>query len=173
MASPKEEIVASRLALMTAALQANGPACESDDAYFVRAWTAAGTPFARAVELAREPLTVFIALQVRPLGLEAILADQHATYGLKQCLIQDNLVIRKALVDYAKRTKPKGKPGPRPDANGLYKTDIAGELSRQGLTSGQIRIKMNLGPNGRSLASALVSQAKKKNKLRQPAPAGQ
>jgi hypothetical protein len=131
----------------------------------VGAWEAEGLPPEDSAICAADPTVFALALFIPGLGLEAILSDKHATRGLLEHLLNKPQQVHQWLREYTKYGKSKRKPGPRPNESGQHKVDIAAELRSQGLTYGQIMRKMNLGPNGRSLVSALLSQARKKGKL--------
>jgi hypothetical protein len=133
------------------------------NAYFVSAWEGPDTTFEQAVAEVQNPLTLTLILNI--LGLEYILADRHATAGLRKCLIEGNRLIRQALVEYADFQKPKGKPGPRPKAGG-YIRDAILKLDREGLSD--TKIARVVYPNddsrkARSLVAAHLSQARKRN----------
>jgi hypothetical protein len=106
---------------------------------------------------------------LRGVGLEAILADKHATAGLKECLIKNHPGVRRALVKYTRASTPKGKPGPRPREGG-YLTDQVLELRERGKTFGQIAMELWHDPAKSNRASALASQAKKRTAPKQTVP---
>jgi hypothetical protein len=140
---------------------------DSEREIFVSAWEALGMAPTDAIGLAQDPLTLYLALLLPGVGLEAILADRYATAGLKQCLIENHSGVRRALISYSEASRPKGKPGPRPRKGG-YLTDQALRLRESGKTLGQIALQLWNDPEKSNRASALIAQAKKRGAAKKP-----
>jgi hypothetical protein len=147
----------------------NGPApleAYVGNDYLVQAWQAMGVDFETAVQEVQDPLMLYCILRLKPLGLEYVLADRHATTGLKKALIAKNPVVRLGLVHCAQSEKPKRKSGPRPKDGG-YLGDMILELDEQGLSNGKIAkiVYPDLNPiTGRSRVAAHLNQLRKKRK---------
>lgn len=160
---PTEQEFQRTIVKVVTAMRAKGAHASPDsyegDEYFVSGWIDANTSPEIAVAEVQEPLALFLMLRI--FGLEYILADEHATAGLKKRLVENNRLVKLALVKYAAQTKPKGKPGPRPK-DGKYKSDTAVELRKRRLTLGQIAKEIYGDPKQRNKAAALLAQAKKK-----------
>src|SRR4051812_36294824 len=165
--SPFGREVQQRAALIVSALNFEWPAGSSDASrdFFVSTWEATELSPERAIALAQDPLTLCLALVLRGVGLQAILADRHATAGLKRCLIENNSSVRRALATYASQNKPKGKPGPRPK-DGKYLQEAIVGLDQQGMTDTQIAIAVYNDPDKRNLVAAHLTQARKRRARR-------
>jgi len=167
MATDEERLnlIESRANLIGMALRANGPASsyESEDWYFVSAWEH-DRPYEQAVDLARDPLTIYLALTLGRigLGLEAVLADRHASAGLKKCLVENHEGVRKALAQYVVPPKPKGQRGPRPFKDGKHKTTLAEEMFAQGSTLQQIAREFYGDPSQTKRVKALLARPRTK-----------
>jgi hypothetical protein len=148
-------------------LKVRGPRGESSyGSYFVDAWGDLGTPHEEAVKLAKDYLTLVVALLDPSLfGLEAILADPHTSEALRKFLIDDDPGIWRLLAVYVSARKPRGKRGPRPK-DGKHKKDLFAELRATGLTHGQIALKILGDASKRNIVSATLSQQKKKSSTR-------
>ena len=160
---PTEEELQRTIVKVVNAMRAKGPHASPDsyqgDTYFVSDWADANTSSEKTVAEVQEPLALFLMLRI--FGLEYVLADKHATAGLKKRLLENDRLVRLALTKYPSPKKPKGKPGPRPK-DGKYKTDIAMELRSRGLSYGKIAKEM-YGDSKRShAAAALVRLGNKK-----------
>jgi hypothetical protein len=166
MATPiPEEEFRARLELIWKALEMFGPATSwpSKDPYFVHAWNQSNMPLDEAERLAQEPLTIFLALTLSDhFGLPAILADRFASAGLRKCLVENHLSVRKALQRYVVPPKPKGKRGPTAFRDGKSKEKIAMELRAQGWTLPQIAQDIYGNPKKVRQVRALLQQAAKK-----------
>jgi hypothetical protein len=160
---PTEEELQRTIVKVVNAMRAKGPHASPDsyqgDTYFVSDWADANTSSEKTVAEVQEPLALFLMLRI--LGLEYVLADKHATAGLKKCLLENDRWVRLALAKYTSPKKPKGKPGPKPK-DGKYKTDVAVELRGLGRTLRQIAKELYGDSKQGKRVSALISQAKKK-----------
>jgi hypothetical protein len=136
------------------------------DEYFIRNWVDDETSFETAVAELGDPFILSVILNMN--GLECILADKHATAGLKKLLIQRHPGILAELAVYAKRRKPKGKPGPRPKDGKFIYQEIA-ELDAQGLSDGKIAIIRYGTAAKRNLVAAHRNQARNKKYKTRPA----
>jgi len=160
---PTEEEFKRTITKVVTAIRAKGPNASLDsyegDEYFVSGWVDANTSSEKAIVEVQEPLALFLMLRI--FGLEYILADKHATAGLKKRLLENNRLVRQGLVKYVAQTKPRGKPGPRP-TSGTYKSDTAVEMRSLGRTLGQIAKEIYGDSKQRNKAAALLTLAKKK-----------
>jgi hypothetical protein len=163
---PRLALINSRQALIKLALQTHGPAGSyKSDSYFVSAWVTPERPEEEAMDLARDPLTIFLVLHFGclgiDLGLEAILADRHASAGLKKCLTEKHAAVRKALASYITPPKPKGKRGPRPFKDGKTMTALASEMLASGSDPREISREFYNDPTQTKRVKALLFRAKK------------
>src|SRR5579859_2348025 len=104
MAEPDEAVdrqIHERLDLLRIVLEARGPARlpwhRDEREFFTVAWKESDIPANKGRELLNDPLTIFLILNIRGLGLEAILADKDAIAGLRKCLLDGDLRVWKAL----------------------------------------------------------------------------
>ena len=95
--------------------------------------------------------------------LDCILKDRWATEGLCNALIERDTRVLRGLYEYAKKRKPKGRPGPKPKG-GKYVYECVYELRMKGLTFGKIATKLWDDPSKANLAAAHYTQAKDKMK---------
>jgi len=129
------------------------------DEYLISGWVDNDTPFEKAVSELTDPKTLLLILSWS--GLEYILADKHATAALKKLLIQRHPGILANLAVYVKRTKPKGKPGPKPkDGKYLYEKIL--ELDAQGKSNGKISLALFGTAAKSNLVAAHLDQARNK-----------
>ena len=129
------------------------------DEYLLEGWVDDNTSRNDAIADLSDPATLSLILGWN--GLEYILADKHATAGLKTLLIQRHPSILANLAEYAHRVKPKGKPGPRPkEGKHIYEKII--ELDAQGLSNGQIAKIIYKTSAKANLVAAHLTQARKK-----------
>lgn len=133
------------------------------DTYFVDELAGGDLTFEEAVAEVQEPLTLYLILQIRGLGLEYILADKYATAALRKHLIADDRLVRLGLLADAQAEKPKGKPGPRPK-NGKHIGEQIAELDARGLTNRQIAKVVYGDPKHANRVSANLARMRKKHK---------
>jgi len=125
------------------------------DTYLTQGWIDDGASVEQAMAEAQDPAFLCLCLDLG--GLAPILADRHATAGLKRALIGCDAAVLSVLGRYVKRATPRRRPGPRP-REGRFLRDMVGELRGQGLTYGQIARRIWGDPAKRNLASAHYRQ---------------
>lgn len=129
-------------------------AFQEEHAFFVDSWRDLPPEVAR--EIAEEPLTLILALQLEGLGLESILSDRYASAALGTHLRDGHAGIRDLMLKYLRETRPKKRPGRAPN-----KIQRLLELDALGWNNEQIRLDI-YGPNGTiSNVTALRFRAKK------------
>jgi len=136
------------------------------DEYLIGDWVDDNTSIDDAIADLGDPATLSLLLGWS--GLEYILADKHATAGLKKLLIQRHPGILANLAAYAKRQKPKGKPGPKPK-DGKYLYEKIMELDATGLSNGKISLALFGTTAKANLVAAHLDQARNKKYKTRPA----
>jgi len=135
------------------------------DEYLLEGWIDENTSRNDAIADLNDPVTLSLILGLN--GLEYILADKHATAGLKKLLIQRHPDILANLAAYAKQRKPKSKPGPKPK-DGKYIYEKIRELDAKGLSNGKISLALFGTTAKANLVAAHLNQGRNKYKT-QPA----
>jgi hypothetical protein len=125
-----------------------------------QAWMDDGLSREEAVKRVQDP--IFSALCLEAVGLEAVLNDDAATEGLRKALLAHDPHVLHGLYSYAKKHKPKGKPGPKPDRTGKYKMDVVASLRAQGKTEGQIAKAVYGDAQHGKRVSALLARHRKR-----------
>lgn len=132
------------------------------DEYFVSDWE---TPSEQAVAEVQQSFTLYLIISIH--GLEYILADKHATAGLKQRLIEGDRPIRSAMAAYATGKNRGSKRGPRPK-DGKYIGEIIFALDEQGLTNSEIAMKVYGDSRMSNKVAAHLTLMRKKLKKQSP-----
>lgn len=131
--------------------------------YLTDAWEESGLTWEDAVAKVKDPY--FLGFVLDFIGLEPILKDDHAVEGLLNALVKGDPHVLLALARYAQNRKPRRRRGPKVDAaTGKFRTERALEMRKLGWSFGKIATQLYGDPKHRNRASALVTQAKRRNR---------